>query len=92
MPPLTRKTGLKRSSTRAEARSLAASVARSIMRERGIDPLNPAVTANMALDTLDDEARRSPHDCVGRWYLGASENQLRLFGREWRAHQERLAR
>lgn len=37
---------------------------------------------------VDDLARRDPDGGIGRWYLGASENQIKLFCRDWRRWRE----
>jgi hypothetical protein len=68
--------------TKAAQRSIAMSAARSKLREQGIDPL--AVDVEDALEVLDDLSRLDAELVASIWYMGASDNQVVLFKREWR--------
>jgi hypothetical protein len=54
---------------------------RSDLRGHNICPLQ--VSAENALDVLDDLGRSIPGLIASQWYAKATENQIRLFKREW---------
>ncbi len=62
-------------------RQIAIRAARSQARLMGIDPAS--ITGRAALAVLDDVARVDPALVASVWYLTASDNQARLFCREW---------
>ncbi len=63
-------------------RKIAISAARSYLREQGIDPL--ACDSEDALIALDDLSRLDSDLTGSQWYLAATDNQVKLFRREWR--------
>jgi len=64
-----------------KARRIAAGAARSQLRRWGIDP--KTVDAASALRVLDDIYRVDPELIASLWYGEASDNQIRLFKKEW---------
>lgn len=71
--------------TKQEGRGYALSAARASLRDLGRNPVTE--TAQNALAVLDDMARQTPDLEFAKWYKDASENQLKLFGRDWRRWQ-----
>jgi len=67
--------------TQAEQRQIARSATRSQLRRNGTDP--ETVTVAVALIVLDELARRDSSLVASIWYENASDNQIRLFKREW---------
>ena len=67
--------------TLAEQRKIAIAAVRSEMRRYGDDPKQKS--AEFALTVLDDIARSEPGKVSAQWYINASNNQIRLFEREW---------
>jgi len=65
--------------TMATMRDTALGAARSIIREKGLP-----MTLKTAERVLDDYAREYPQSYAGAWWLKASDNQYKLFKREWR--------
>jgi len=63
-------------------REIAMSAARSHLREQGIDPLT--CDSEDALIALDDLSRLDSGLVGSQWYLEATDNQVKLFRREWR--------
>ena len=81
--------------TKTEARKIAIETARSILRDAGESPED--VTAERALVVLDDFVRQYPNRIASIWYMSATDNQIRLFVREWdrwgyNAKVEKIAR
>ena len=70
-------------------REIAISTARSYLREQGIDPLT--CESEDALIALDDLSRIESDKVGCQWYLSASDNQIKLFRREWRAWRKSWA-
>ena len=68
--------------TKAQLRETALRAARSYLREQGIDPAQ--VDAEAALAALDDLYRIDQATLASLWYGQTSDNQIRLFRREWR--------
>lgn len=68
--------------TQQQQREIAMRAARSYVRQMGIDPFG--LTAKEALRALDDLARIDRATVAARWYVGASDNQIRLFSQEWK--------
>ena len=66
----------------ATMRRVAQGAARSQMRRQGIDPKQ--ASAEDALRVLDDIYRVDPELIAALWYGQASDNQIRLFEREWK--------
>ncbi len=64
-------------------RSLAVAAARSQLRENGFNDLHKLDTKEF-LAVLDDLSISNPALIVSRWYLGASENQIKLFKKDIR--------
>ena len=62
-------------------RQVALGAARSEMRRLGMEPIDK--DADAALQVLDDLDRMEPDLVASIWYSGASNNQIRLFKREW---------
>jgi len=71
----------------AHYRRSAIGAARTELRRMGENPSK--CSAEQALRVLDDLAQSEPELEASFWYSEASENQILLFGREWRrkAHQ-----
>ncbi len=67
-----------------QQRQEAIKIARRQARQMNIDP--DSITASDALAILDDVARVEPDLIASRWYLAATDNQVRLFRREWGQH------
>lgn len=63
----------------SEMRKVAAQAARSELRKRELEP-----TLGSAEHILDDLARSEPDLIASMWWKGASDNQIKLFRREWR--------
>ncbi len=70
-----------------EKRQTAIGATRSQMRSMGIDPKTE--TAADALTVLDDIARTEPNLVASEWYINASENQFKLFTKEWNQYLRR---
>jgi len=68
--------------TQEKMREIAIGAARSILREHGVSEPR-FCSPEAALDHLDDFAREHPERTAAIWYLGASDNQIKLFKREW---------
>jgi len=66
-----------------QMRRVAQQAARGYLRRRGIN--HEAATVDSAWSALDDLWRKDRELIASQWYIGASENQYRLFAREWRA-------
>jgi hypothetical protein len=64
-----------------EQRQTAIRAARSQARRAGIDPAK--LDGRGALAVLDDLARVDPALIAASWYGAASDNQVKLFVREW---------
>ena len=64
-----------------ERRDIAIGATRSYIREQGAKP--EWVSAEEAWRYLDNLARSEPTLIASEFYLEASENQVRLFWREW---------
>lgn len=65
-----------------EMRDIAMGAVRSELRRQGRDP--KCLQEYAALNVLDDIARAEPKLIASRWYLNASDLQLRWFRLEWR--------
>ena len=65
-----------------EMRDTALSTARSIIIEKQLE-----MTLEVAEKVLDDFAREHPAYYAGYWWLHATENQYKLFKREWKKHR-----
>ena len=72
-----------------EKRQVAIGAARSEARAKGFDP--KTLSANSALDMLDDIARVEPKLIASIWYINATDNQFNLFSREWKKWQNKFA-
>lgn len=72
-----------------ELRQIAVSGMRGTIRARGDNP--DAVSADDALDILDDMCRLDPALLMCVWYLNASETQLKKFEKEWRQYSMRYS-
>lgn len=69
--------------TLAEVRSLAMGAARSKARAIGMKP--EECSADDMLAILDDIAREhGTKNWASKWYLEASETQIKLFRKEWK--------
>ena len=66
---------------RSEQRKIALGVVRSIARENHYDML--MMTGDVAHAILDDFARTHPQMWASEWYYTATDNELRLFYRDW---------
>jgi hypothetical protein len=66
----------------AEMRRVATGAVRSQLRRQGINP--KTVDADSALRMLDDIYRVDPELIASLWYGEASNNQIKLFKKEWR--------
>ena len=66
---------------KAELRGLAIATARAQFRIMGLKAED--MTADDALTVLDDLLRDQPHLWASIWYDEASDNQIKLFKREW---------
>ena len=66
----------------AEMRQIATRAIRSEARRTGRNP--ESLDADTALRILDDIFRIDPEIIASLWYGNASDNQLRLFKREWK--------
>ena len=62
-----------------KARDMALATARSIIRERHLE-----MTLENAERVLDEYARTNPEYLTGLWWLNTSDNQWKLFRREWK--------
>ncbi len=76
--------------TNAQERAIALGAVRACMRARGISPETASVQD--AERVLDDLYQTDKHLVAAQWYERAtseqaSDNQMRLFAREWRAWQ-----
>lgn len=69
-----------------EMRETAIGAARSQARRNGCRPEN--LSAKEALGVLDDIYRVDPQVVASIWYGNASDNQIKLFCREWNAWRE----
>jgi len=67
--------------TRAQQRAVALSTARYQLRQLKVNLLE--ASAADAHAALDDNARRYPEMVGAKWYRSASEDELRLFYRDW---------
>lgn len=63
----------------SEMRKVAAQAARSELRRCELEP-----TLDSAECILDDLAQSEPDLIASMWWMGASDNQIMLFRREWR--------
>jgi len=70
-------------------RGKAEAVARSLLRELGKDPKD--ISPDEALVVLDDFERTNPNHDASVWYRTATDNQIRLFKREWQGRQRYYA-
>ncbi len=68
---------------KAQQREMAIRATRSQARKQGIEPVD--MTSEDALAILDDIARSEPSLVVSHWYSEATDNQIALFKREWKA-------
>ena len=66
----------------AEMRQIALRAARSRMRMMGIEP--ESSDSDDALAVLDDSYRVAPDTIAAIWYGNASDNQIKMFKREWK--------
>src|SRR2546422_10942781 len=66
-----------------EKRAIALGAARSQLRRLGT-PLDHSVAFQSVLEVLDDLHRSEPDLIASQWYANASDNQIKLFRREWR--------
>jgi hypothetical protein len=73
--------------TQQEARHIAIGATRSYLRSMGYT--TDEMTAQDALAAIDDIARSEPGTIAGEWFINASDNQIKLYKREWRAWQKR---
>jgi hypothetical protein len=64
-----------------EIRQIAAGAARSYLRSMAIDP--KTTDQSQALAALDDLARKDKDTIAATFYLKASDNQIKLFCKEW---------
>ena len=64
-----------------EQRRVALGAVRSQMRRVGINP--KTASSDSAYAVMDDLARSEPNLIASIWYLDASDNQVKLFIREW---------
>jgi hypothetical protein len=64
-----------------QKRQIAIRATRSQARRIGVDPA--AIDGRGALVVLDDLARVEPDLVASEWYAAASDNQVKLFVREW---------
>ena len=71
-----------RTYTLKEMREIAHGAARAQMRKMGIEPSER--TAQEALAALDDLWRENWYLVAAIWYAEASDNQEKLFRREWK--------
>jgi hypothetical protein len=74
-----------RGMTQDEQRQLALGAVRSYLRGMRIDPMT--VTAADAFVCLDELFHIEPDTLVSQWYWVSSDQQHRLFCREWRQWQ-----
>jgi hypothetical protein len=65
----------------SEMRQIAIGATRSQLRRLNIDPRK--ASSDDALEALDDIYRVEPELIASLWYGNASDNQIRLFRREW---------
>ena len=70
-----------------EQRQIALRAARGESRHHGLRV--DEMTADNALDVLDDLTMMHPTLIASKWYAGATQNQLRLFRLEWNQRQSR---
>ncbi len=68
--------------TKQEMRRIASGATRSYLRSMNFTIVE--MTADVALGALDDLARSEPNLIAGQWWNEASDNQVRLFKKEWR--------
>ena len=72
------------------ARRTALGAVRSEMRSTGYTNSEIiATSAQDALKVLDDIARTDSQLIASEWFINASDNQIALFSKEWRAYQQR---
>lgn len=69
---------------KSSMRRFAIGAARSEMRRAEYS--TERMTPEAALRILDDLARKDRHSEASIWYLNASDNQIKLFKREWRKY------
>lgn len=62
-----------------QMREVAIRTARSEARRQGYH----SISAKSALFILDDISREEPDLIASKWYINASDNQIKLFNREW---------
>lgn len=67
---------------KSEMRHIAGGAVRSEARRTGRNP--DELTTKEALQILDDLYRMEPALIAAMWYGEASDNQIKLFEREWR--------
>lgn len=68
--------------TQAERRNITLGAVRSYIRENGANPVD--MSAEEAWQYLDNLAREEPLLIASKFYLECSENQWKLFRREWK--------
>ena len=68
-------------------RHIAIQAARSQLRSMGFT--TDEMTSQSAQEALDDLSRSEPELVASEWYAEASNNQVKLFNREWKAWQRR---
>lgn len=73
--------------SQAELREIALGAARSYLRRMGIDPAT--IEPDKALAALDDLYRIDQEVLASIWYGSASDNQIKLFKREFSKWKER---
>jgi hypothetical protein len=76
--------------TQAEMRDIALGAIRSQARQMNIEP--ETMDADEALTVLDDIYRVDPDIIASVWYGEASDNQIKMFKREWRQWQQKWQR
>ena len=70
-----------------EKRQTAIGATRSQMRTMGINPKSE--NSQEALTVLDDNARSEPNLIASEWYIEASDNQIRLYKKDWNEYIKR---
>lgn len=75
--------------TIASKRKIALSAARSQLERSGFSKhdIERTLSCDAALAALDDLLRLSPDTIAAQWYSIASDNQIKLFRREWNIYQ-----